>query len=254
MQQLALDIGMAPEPDFAHFLANGNQQAVECLQAGVQQLLASRSGGATGPTPSPVYLWGPPGAGKTHLLSAVALALQAHGLAVGWLRGRPLAGQTSHHEFDPDWAAVLLDDVDLYSAAQQQQAFNWFINASHPIEGAPRWVLASGACPVVNLEMREDLRSRLGWGLAFQLHVLDDGKRQMVLRQQAQERGLQLSDEVVQYLLSRYARDLASLSELLARLDAHALRTQRAITIPLLREMLQDGIPAPRDEDDFWKP
>lgn len=68
-------------------------------------------------------------------------------------------------------------------------------------------------------------------------------ERQQVLQRQARERGLHLSDDVAQYLLGRFARDLSSLSELLARLDVHALRTQRGITIPLLREVLQDTGP-----------
>lgn len=234
--QLVLDIGLTPEPSFERFCPSGNEAAVQCLQQCVAQLVQNASAGA----PAPVYLWGDTGTGKSHLLDAVALALQAHGLSVGRLGPN---GQAA--EFSPDWRAVLLDDVQALDAARQQQAFNWLVNARHNPGGAPCWVVAAGSVPPVDLDLREDLRTRLGAGLSFGLHALDDGRRQQVLQEQARARGLHLSDEAAHYLLTRVSRDLSSLSALLARLDAHALQTQRALTIPLLRQVLQapQGLP-----------
>lgn len=240
MEQLALDIGLTPQPSFARFDPCGNEAAVQCLQEGIAQLTAPASAGA----PLPVYLWGAAGTGKSHLLQSVALALQEAGLAVGWLRPDTLQAAGAQPEFNPRWRAILLDDVGRFDPATQQCAFNWFINATHPGEGPPCWVLAAGDAPPVDLPLREDLRSRLGSGLGFALQPLNDTQRQQVLQRQAQERGVTLSDEVAQYLLGRFARDLSSLSALLAQLDAHALRTQRAITIPLLRQMLEQRSPA----------
>ena len=90
------------------------------------------------------------------------------------------------------------------------------------------------------MPLREDLRTRLGWGHVFQLHALGEAARRSVLRRAADERGVFLSDEVMDYMLTRFARDLASLMQLLQQLDAYALRTQRAVTIPLIKSML-DG-------------
>lgn len=245
MQQLALDIGLAPEPSFERYLSSGNEAALQALQDGVTNCvrLASLSAHAIAPAlaPIPIYLWGNAGTGKTHLLKSVAMALQSRGLSSGWLQPRIHAGRPNAREFSPDWSAVLIDDIHLLNKAEQQRAFNWFINAAYPSDGQPCWVIATGNVPPVDLPMRDDLRSRLGSGLSFKLHPLSDMKRQQVLQRQARERGLHLSDDVAQYLLGRFARDLSSLSELLARLDVHALRTQRAITIPLLREVLQDS-------------
>lgn len=233
IMQLVLDIGLAPEPSFARFLPAGNEAAVQCLQQGVAALAAAQSDALL-----PVYLWGSPGTGKTHLLHAVARALQAQGQAVGWLGADAASGGK---EFSPHWRAVLLDDVQAYDSQRQQRAFNWWINARHRSSGeAPCWVVAAGSLPPVDLPLREDLRTRLGSGLSFELQPLSDAQRQQVLQSQAQERGLHLSDEAAQYLLNRFARDLSSLSALLTRLDVHALRTQRALTIPLLREVLQE--------------
>jgi DnaA family protein len=88
------------------------------------------------------------------------------------------------------------------------------------------------------LALREDLRTRLGWGHIFQLQVLSEAERRAVLRQQADDRGVFLSDEVMDFMLNRFSRDLSSLIQLLNQLDVYALQTQRAITIPLIKAML----------------
>ena len=128
------------------------------------------------------------------------------------------------------------DDVHLYTAVQQHAAFTWFVNA----QTLQRGVLAAGAFPPADLKLREDLRTRLGWGHVFQLHVLSEPERRAVLRQAADERGVFLPDEVMDYMLTRFSRDLASLMQLLGQLDGYALQTKRAITIPLIKAMLED--------------
>ena len=228
MKQLALDIGLASGPTLENFRAGGNAQALRPLRLAVGEAGAPRS-------PVPTYLWGEAGTGKSHLLRAVYDALRSQGARVGWL-DPSMRWPTA---FDERWGAVLLDDVQHYSSAQQAAAFNWFINAISPAVGAPRWVLAAGELPPADLPLREDLRSRLAWGHVFQLQPLAEHERRAVLQRQAEERGLLLSAEVVGYMLSRFSRDLGSLAELLDRLDSFALRAQRAVTIPLIKTMLQ---------------
>jgi DnaA family protein len=230
MKQLALDIGLATGPTLARFFAGPNEAALQHLQLWVGE-------GSQQDTRSPVptYLWGEAGSGKTHLLKAVHRALSDQGASVGWLD----ASVAMPAEFDERWAAVVLDDVHLYSTAQQAMAFNWFVNAASPANGAPRWVLAAGNLPPADLPLRDDLRSRLGWGHVYQLQLLDETARRAVLRQEADARGVFLGDEVMDFMLNRFSRDLGSLMQLLDQLDAYALRTQRAITIPLLKAMLE---------------
>ena len=228
MKQLALDIGLATGPTLDNFHAGPNAQALQHLRLAVGDGAAPRS-------PVPSYLWGDAGTGKTHLLKATYDALRSQGASVGWL-DPSVAVPTA---FDERWSAVLLDDVQLYSTAQQAAAFNWFVNAINPTAGVPRWVLAAGNLPPADLPLRDDLRTRLAWGHVFQLQLLDEAERRAVLRQQADERGIVLADEVMDYMLSRFSRDLGSLAQLLERLDGFALRTQRAVTIPLLKTMLQ---------------
>ena len=227
MKQLALDIGLSNRPALGTFFAGPNGAVLNHLQLWT-------SGGTRAPVPT--YLWGETGSGKTHLLQAVHQALTEQGLAAGWLDSH-----TFHPpEFQDGWSAVIMDDVHLYNAEQQHTAFNWFVNALTPRSGSPRWVLAAGQLPPADLRLRDDLRTRLGWCHVYGLKALDEAQRRGVLRQAAEARGLFLSDEVMTYMLNRFSRDLGSLMQLLDHLDHYALQTQRALTIPLVRAMLEN--------------
>ena len=155
-----------------------------------------------------LYLWGEPGSGRTHLLNAASRA---------------------------NARLVLADDVEKLEASAQQRLFA-AINAAR--EGAPP-VLAAGRQAPAQLALREDLRTRLAWGLVYQLKPLSDTEKAAHLRDQAARRGLRLPDEVLAYLLTRLPRDLGTLNQVLESLDRYSLATQRPLTVPLLREALE---------------
>jgi DnaA family protein len=226
MKQIALDIGVASEPTFASFFAGPNEAALRHLQLWAGNPMRS---------PVPTYLWGAAGSGKSHLLRSVRATLREQG--VGWLD----ASVQEPAEFSDGWAVILLDDVHLYNAVQQHAAFNWFVNAMSARDGHPRGVLAAGEMPPADLKLREDLRTRLGWGHVFQLQVLSEPERRAVLRQAADARGVFLGDDVMDFMLTRFSRDLGSLMQLLEQLDGYALQTKRAITIPLIKSMLENA-------------
>lgn len=155
-----------------------------------------------------VYLWGEPGSGRSHLLRAAA-------------RVNP--------------GLVVADDVESLDAAAQQRLFA-AINAAR--DGAAP-VLASGRQAPAGLALREDLRTRLAWGLVYQLRPLSDSEKAEHLRAEAGRRGLRLSEEVVGYLLTRFPRDLPSLNGVLEALDRYSLAAKRPVTLPLVREALE---------------
>ena len=226
MKQIALDIGLASSPSFSNFFGGPNEAVLKHLQLWVGNSLRS---------PVPTYLWGEAACGKTHLLRAVREALREQGAASGWIDASVLEPPV----FNESWAAVILDDCHLYTAVQQQAAFNWFVNALNAADGHPRWVLAAGNVPPADLALREDLRTRLGWGHVFALHALTETERRAVLRREGDARGVFLSDEVMDFMLTRFSRDLGNLMQLLDQLDGYALQAQRAITIPLIKSMLE---------------
>ena len=156
---------------------------------------------------SVLYLWGEPGSGRSHLLAASA---------------RP--------------GLVVADDVERLDEAGQIALFS-AINAAREAGGT---VLAAGNAPPAQLALREDLKSRLAWGLVYQVKPLTDAEKALTLHGEATRRGLKLSDEVVWYLLTHVRRDLHSLIGLLDRLDRASLEQRRAVTLPLVRELIRN--------------
>lgn len=228
MKQIALDIGLSSGPTLHNFCAGPNEAALRHLELWL--------GGGTAAqhrSPVPTYLWGAHGSGKTHLLKAALEGLRAQGARVGWLDST-LATAT---DFNDQWAAVLMDDVHHYDASQQHTAFSWFVQA----QSLQRPVLAAGELAPADLALRDDLRSRLGWGHIFRLQLLSEPERRAVLRQAADARGVFLGDDVMDFMLTRFSRDLGHLMELLELLDGYSLQTQRAITIPMIKSMMENS-------------
>jgi DnaA family protein len=166
--------------------------------------LQSLAGGQLGE--SIVYLWGEPGSGRSHLLAACAAA----GI------------QTA-------------DDVEALDESGQIDLFNR-INAARESGGA---VLCAGSVPPNLLPLREDLKSRLAWGLVYMVRPLSDEARAHYLAGEAARRGLRISPEIIDYLLSQVRRDLPSLLAIMERLDRRSLELQRPLTLPLVREALR---------------
>jgi DnaA-homolog protein len=229
MKQIALDIGIHPGPSLQNYLPGPNLDAYQhlCLWSG-----------NTVRSPVPTYLWGESGSGKSYLLNAVANQLQSQGISVGWLD----AGLHEPPAFQASWQVLIMDDVHLFTAIQQHAAFNWFVNAATVEPNQPQpWVLAAGALPPADLKLRDDLRSRLAWGHVFQLRILDESQRRAVLNQYAHSKGLFLKDDVMDFILNRFSRDLSHLVSLIDQLDGYALQTQRPITIPLVKSMMEES-------------
>jgi DnaA family protein len=217
MKQIPLAIGPEPARTFENFLPGANAATLAHLLA-------------LAPGAPPVYLWGPPGSGKTHLLHAVVERAAEQGQQAAWFSAATPAPWGAGSE--RDW--LVFDDAHAFDAAQQQAAFALFVDAT----GRGSAVIAAGDVPPVDLAVREDLRTRLGWGHVFALAPLGDNEVRAALRREADRRGTFLSDDVMDYLLTRFARDLKHLMAQLDRLDAFSLSTKRAITVPLLKQML----------------
>lgn len=222
LKQIPLAIAPDPEFTFDNFVPGANA----ALLAQLRQL------GLGAP---PLFIWGPAGSGKTHCLRALAQAWQAGGAQVGWYD----ADTSLPWELPAQPSLLLLDDCQRFDAGQQHAAFTLFVEAAtHGLA-----VVASATAPPVDLDLREDLRTRLGWGPTFALQPLSEAETRSALRREADRRGIFLGDEVMDYLLTRFARDLKHLMRLLDRLDEFALAHKRAVTVPLLRQMLADESP-----------
>jgi len=221
MEQLAFELAASEPPSFANFVAGRNAEAVDALAR-----LAHGTAPATG-----VLVWGVAGAGRSHLLQAAVAAAAMAGRPARYCphaAGAPME--------PPDAGAlVAVDDVDLADPAAQGHLFTLF-NRLAETGGH----LATGAAaPPARLPLREDLRTRLGAGLVYEVVPLSDDDKPAALAAYARSRGFPLGDDVIAYLLAHGRRDMPSLMATLAALDRHSLATKRAVTVPLLRAWLQ---------------
>lgn len=222
MKQLSLDISAPPPPTFANFSVGRNLELWALLQA----IAAADSNERF------IYLWGEPGCGKTHLLQALAAAAVGNVVSLNRHATIPLISQIRGDEL------VVVDDVHQLGAAVQPALFH----AYNRLRSATGRLIASGATAPAQLKLLPDLKSRLSWGLAFQVHSLNDEEKFTVLEQHALARGFVLGPEVLRYISSHYHRDVPALMGLLQALDRYSLETKRAITVPLLKEVIDNPV------------
>ena len=222
MSQLLLDIVPGRKPTLDNFVAGRNLELLSALRHAL-----------AGGSERCFYLWGASGSGKSHLLQAcVSVALEARHSAI-YVRG-----SAPPQSMDMGAAVVAVDDVEMLDDAAQIGLFNLY----NQMRDSGAMLLVSGRQSPLHLQLRDDLRTRLGWGLVYQVHVLSDEEKAHALVQHAHSRGLVLPSEVTQYLLRHGRRDLPSLMAVLDALDAHSLRLHRAPSVPLLKEVMQQEL------------
>lgn len=215
----------APTPaSFDSFVVGDNAEVVTCLYA---------LSDPTSPVkpPAALALWGGPSVGKSHLLAATASAANTAGQGAAM----SLAAADRFPD-DPFVSARLIcvDDADRLTAEQQ----GWLFTAFNHIVPAGGAIIVSGRTPPAQWLLRDDLRTRLGSGLVFELVAIPQDALPAALAEHAARRGFQLSDEVITYVLSRTKRDVASLWQIVKGVDALSLARKRPVTVPLLREYL----------------
>ena len=226
MKQLALDFASPALPTLENFVAGRNGE----LLANLKRLVARQAPERF------FYIWGRPGSGRSHLLKATVAGLQGAGAAAVFIActaGTRLDEKLDRMEF------IALDDVDRLDGEGQIAAFDRY-NGLRERNGA---LLAGGSAPPVQLKLREDLVTRLAWGLVYQVHALTDTEKAQALADYAAGRGFHLLPDVSEYLLKRASRDLPSLVATLDALDRYSLETKRPITVPLARELLRASEP-----------
>jgi DnaA family protein len=227
MKQLVLDLGADPAHSLDTFQVGANAELAHLMHQFAQRTSREHF----------CYLWGETGAGKTHLLQALA--------ATAGSRYIPPGAGEDQFVHAPEVSLYLLDDVERLSPARQVDAFALF----NQIRENGAYMVCTGPVPPAVLPVREDLRTRMGWGLVYQIHGLSDDEKIAALTQAAEARGLTLSASVLPYLLSHFKRDMRSLATMLDALDQYSLETQRPVTLPLLRDLLLQENPPPEPKE-----
>ena len=218
MKQLVLDIAPAPQPSLDNFVPGRNIGLLATLRSLPNNEAGKRS----------LYLWGCSGSGRSHLLKAAAWDYSQRGIKVERADGKHWGGLE-------DCDVVVLDNVEQLDENAQIAMFNLF----NQLREAGRMLIVSGPSVPARLNLRDDLKTRLGWGLVYQVQALDDSEKTEALQRHAAERGFKLSVDVVDYLLRHVRRDLHSLMNTLDALDVWSLTSKKPVTVPLLRQLLQ---------------
>lgn len=228
MSQLALPLQLADHAVFTSFLPDGN----ETLVATLQELASGGDGHGC-------WLWGANATGKTHLLQAVC----------------DVAGDRSAYIplslFDSAGADILdglasrelicIDDIDCVVGDDLWESA-LFDLCNQVFDAGGQLVVSAGSSPRECAIVLADLASRLSRLPVFQVRALDENELIAALQLRSRHRGLELPDVAARYLLKRSRRDMASLYELLDRLDVAALRAKRRLTLPFVRDVMEGVI------------
>lgn len=221
--QLPLNFAPSPHQCFEAFVQGENADALGAVFAVV-----------TDPMPRAVFLVGPEGAGKSHLL--VAAARRVDGAVY-----LPLAALGADAEAAllarGDSPLVCIDDVHVV-AGQRAAEVALFDLYNRCRDSGGRMLLASRQAPLRLALVLRDLASRLAASAVFNMRPLDEDARRTVLRARATQRGFELDDAVIEFLFRRHARDLGALLTLLDHVDKASLAEQRRITVPFLRRLI----------------
>jgi DnaA-homolog protein len=202
MKQLLLDIQPRVAPSIENFVIGRNAEAIHSLKQAIDGDSNVHF----------LYFWGESGSGKSHLLAAASELAKQHNLKLR-----------------------CVDDVQLLDGHQQIQLFNDYNEARERHE----MLIATGQASPSQMGLREDLATRLAWGLTYQLHPLNDLEKAQALKNYAHQKGFSLPEEVIDYCLTYLRRDLRTLMATLQALDEWSLTEKKRITVPLIKQLLQ---------------
>ncbi len=226
-RQLTLAVNLPRDPALSGFVAGPNAEALAAVQAC-----------AEGEGEPFIYLWGPPGSGKTHLLLGASRDLEGRGDGALYLDLGTEGLEPAMLQGLERLALVSLDNVHLVAGDRdwERALFDLF----NRLRESGRRLLAAAHVPVAELGLRlPDLRSRLNWGPAFRLRPLGDDLRLQLLTQAAHSRGMRLEPKAAEYIMQHCPRDPHSLERVLDRIEAATLTEKRPPNLAFLRRVLK---------------
>ncbi|MDO5667533.1 MAG: DnaA/Hda family protein [Alcaligenaceae bacterium] len=220
-----LPLALLPSQDFSfdNFVPGENWEALS-------QLMDCSTG-------KMFYLFGEPGSGKSHLLKA----LVAERAASLYFSANDFP-TTLDDCLQSTPQLIAVDDVQDLSDAQQMNLFD-LVNYSHRHKSSPEAItlVVAGDQSPLNMPIREDLRNRLGWGLAYKLHSLKDEDILLAIQQRAYEKDLKINKEATDWLLKNTERNIRSLFAWLDALDLYSIAKRRQVTLNLIKNFIKEA-------------
>jgi len=229
IKQIALPLSLDRQFSFDNFVS----ERAELILCSLQSLILGKGEIQVG-------LWGAASTGKTHLLNASADFARTNGVLMQIYDATQLLHcDAAGFEGFSNCDVLAIDNLDALAGNPEWEAcFYQVLNRCR--DGEYRLLFSTTNRPQ-NLPIRlADFRSRLQWGLLLQLPPIDDAEIRQILRKRARLLGIELSDEVISYLMTHHVRDLAEQIAILQYLDGVSLSQQRKVTIPLVKQALRD--------------
>lgn len=224
--QLILPIKLNDEATFDNLIVGNNQALIDSLQNNI-----SINKGCS------YYLWGDSGLGKTHILQASCHYLHSMDKNAWYISLSDLSLTPEILSDLPAMDLVCIDDIDAVCGQ-----FNWeekLFDFFNIMQERNLKMIFAGKYHIQNLNIRlKDLESRLKWGLQYTIYPLNDEEKSQAFLQRAKNKGLEITQEVVQFLLNRCSRNMRDLFDILEQLDKASYEKKRRITIPFIKDVL----------------
>jgi len=235
--QFTLDILTSPEPSLDNFILPA---LIDSPQVSILEVLKQIQAFLKVHRPISVdwnliYVWGPSGSGKSHLLMAMQKFYAALELPHLYLTSQHHDWQFADIQTGPNCSAYFIDDVESLNSSEVNQLFKLLVDHKNAPE---KLIFVSGSKSSHHLKIREDISSRLSSGLNFELSFLTDAEKIFALQELIKARGLNIAPDLPHWLLTHFYRDLPSLISIIEAVDHYSLQTKRPITLPLLKELL----------------
>jgi DnaA family protein len=238
--QLPLEIQVKPEANFeSFFVGNDDASSNGLVVSALKQIAASFSPDNTSILPETNFvIWGSAGTGKSHLLQALCQSVSAVGTGCIYL---PMADVINYEpavlEGLEHMQLVCLDDIQVIqnSPIWQEAIFHLF----NRLRDRKAVLVVAADCSPLHIDIPlADLKSRLSWGLTFRLESLSEQDSRALLISQSWERGLEMTDEVADYIVGRSRRSVQDLLDTLEKLDIASLSAKRKLTRPFVKDVL----------------
>ena len=221
-EQLTLGINLRDDATFDNYFSGQNDAVIHNLQMHNEPY---------------VFLFGESGAGKSHLLQAACHEVGQKGLPVVYLPLTEEGLMPAMLDGLENMSLIALDDIQVVIGDKNWEyaLFNLYNRVRE--KDVNMIISSSQSLAALNIKLA-DLKSRLSWGPAFKLKALSDKEKQKALQQRAKNRGLELADDVVTYLLKHSPRDMNSLFALFEKLDKASMVEKRKLTIPFIKSYI----------------
>ena len=223
MKQLGLPISLDSKMLLGNFLVKKNQTLLNFIETLFSQEQSSV-----------VFVSGDKSSGKTHLLQGCIFKALEQDLKAVYVD----IGQTLPEDFlntlaDYDW--VCIDNIDQLNVAQQQELFDLY----NQIKQTKTKLIISAPVPPGELELLQDLKTRLSLAVVYRLEQLDDQEKIVLIQRKMQDKSLDIDDKVYAYLFKVFSRDLNVVLSAIDQLDQESLRQKSPISIPFVKKILK---------------